>query len=69
MRVRGKFTDCRKHNRRKHHRYEAKFFYEDGEVFARMYTGHEKAPCICGAAEEKPGREDGQSDAGRFEAL
>jgi hypothetical protein len=29
--------------RRKHHHWEAKVFYKDGETFARVYTDHEKA--------------------------
>jgi hypothetical protein len=29
--------------RRKHHHWEAKVFYNDGETFARVYTDHEKA--------------------------
>jgi hypothetical protein len=29
--------------RRKHHHWEAKVFYKDGETFARVYTDHAKA--------------------------
>ena len=32
-----------KDGRRKHHHWEAKVFYSDGETFARIYTDHEKA--------------------------
>ena len=32
-----------KDKRRKHHHFEVRIFYEDGEVFARMYTDEEKA--------------------------
>jgi hypothetical protein len=38
-----KLTSFRKDRRRKHHHFEAKIFYEDGEVFARRYTNREKA--------------------------
>jgi hypothetical protein len=38
-----KTTSFRKDARRKHHHFEAKIFYKDGEVFARMYTDREKA--------------------------
>jgi hypothetical protein len=36
-------TSLGKDKRRKHHHFEAKIFYEDGEVFARRYTDREKA--------------------------
>ena len=36
-------TNFRKDRRRKHHHFEAKIFYADGEVFARTYTNREKA--------------------------
>jgi hypothetical protein len=29
--------------RRKHHHWQVKVFYGDGETFARVYTDHEKA--------------------------
>jgi hypothetical protein len=32
-----------KDKRRKHHYWEAKVFYSDGETFARVYTDHDKA--------------------------
>jgi hypothetical protein len=36
-------TSFRKDARRKHHHFEAKIFYNDGEEFARIYTDREKA--------------------------
>jgi hypothetical protein len=36
-------TSFKKDGRRKHHHWEAKVFYNDGETFARVYTDHEKA--------------------------
>jgi hypothetical protein len=36
-------TSFRKDARRKHHHFEAKIFYKDGDVFARRYTDREKA--------------------------
>jgi hypothetical protein len=36
-------TSYRKDHRRKHHHFEAKIFYNDGEVFARRYTDRDKA--------------------------
>lgn len=38
-----KLTRFGKDKRRKHHHFEAKIFYEDGEVFARRYTDRKKA--------------------------
>jgi len=40
---RRKPTSYRKDHRRKHHHFEAKIFYEDGEVFARRYADRKKA--------------------------
>jgi hypothetical protein len=36
-------TSFRKDARRKHHHWQVKLFYSDGEQFSRMYTGHDKA--------------------------
>jgi hypothetical protein len=36
-------TSYQKDARRKHHHWEAKVFYGDGETFARVYTDHAKA--------------------------
>jgi hypothetical protein len=36
-------TKLGKDKRGKHHHFEAKIFYKDGEVFARRYTDREKA--------------------------
>jgi hypothetical protein len=38
-----KRTSFKKDARRKHHHWEAKVFYMDGETFARVYTDQEKA--------------------------
>jgi hypothetical protein len=38
-----KHTSYKKDARRKHHHWEAKVFYSDGETFARVYTDHDKA--------------------------
>jgi hypothetical protein len=38
-----KRTAFKTDSRRKHHHWEAKVFYKDGETFARVYTDHEKA--------------------------
>ena len=39
-------TNFSKDRRRKHHHFEAKIFYKDGEVFARMYTDRKKAVAL-----------------------
>ncbi len=41
--MKRKLTSFRTDSRRKHHHFEAKIFYNDGEVFARRYTDREKA--------------------------
>jgi hypothetical protein len=35
-------TKFGKNKRRKHHQFEAKIFYNDGEVFARRYTDRKR---------------------------
>jgi len=36
-------TKLGKDKRRKHHHFEAKIFYKDGDVFARRYTDRKRA--------------------------
>jgi hypothetical protein len=38
-----KRTSFRTDKRLKHHHWEAKVFYSDGETFARVYSDHDKA--------------------------
>ena len=44
-----------KDGRRKHHHFEAKIFYKDGEVFARRYINEEKAQRIAERQRKSPG--------------
>jgi hypothetical protein len=41
--MKRKESSFRKDRRRKYHHFDAKIFYNDGEVFARRYTDREKA--------------------------
>jgi hypothetical protein len=43
MKTRRKPTNFRTDKRRKHHHYQLKVFYADGEAFARTYTDRKKA--------------------------
>jgi len=47
-------TSYRKDKRRKHHHFEAKIFYKDGEVFARTYTGRKKADAFAERQRKSP---------------
>jgi hypothetical protein len=47
-------TKLGKDKRRKHHHFEAKIFYEDGEVFARRYTDREKARAFADRQRKSP---------------
>jgi hypothetical protein len=40
--------------RRKHHHFEAKVFYKDGEVFARRYTDRKKAAAFAERQRKSP---------------
>ena len=40
--------------RRKHHHFEAKIFYRDGDVFARMYTDRKKAVAFTDRQRKSP---------------
>ena len=43
-----------KDKRRKHHHFEAKIFYKDGDVFARRYTDREKAAAFAERQRKSP---------------
>jgi hypothetical protein len=43
MKARPKSSDFKADKRRKHHHWQVKLFYADGETFARVYTDHQKA--------------------------
>jgi hypothetical protein len=47
-------TSFRNDARRKHHHFEAKIFYKDGEVFARMYTNRDKATAFADRQRKSP---------------
>lgn len=47
-------TKLGKDKRRKHHHFEAKIFYTDGEVFARMYTDRKKAVAFADRQRKSP---------------
>jgi len=47
-------TEFGKDKRRKHHHFEAKIFYNDGEVFARRYTNHKKATAFADRQRKSP---------------
>lgn len=47
-------TDLGKDRRRKHHHFEAKIFYKDGEVFARTYTDRKKAVAFADRQRKSP---------------
>ena len=49
-----KRTSFKKDARRKHHYWEAKVFYNDGETFARVYTDHEKAANFAARQKKSP---------------
>jgi hypothetical protein len=43
MKTRRRLTNLRTDSRWKHHHWQVKLFYADGETFARVYTDREKA--------------------------
>jgi hypothetical protein len=47
-------TSYKKDARRKHHHWEAKVFYSDGEMFARVYTDHAKATNFAARQKKSP---------------
>jgi hypothetical protein len=47
-------TKLGRDKRRKHHHFEAKIFYKDGEVFARMYTDRAKAHAFADRQKKSP---------------
>jgi hypothetical protein len=49
-----KRTSFRKDARRKHHHWEAKVFYSDGEIFARVYTDHDMAANFADRQKKSP---------------
>ncbi len=54
MKANRKRTSLGKDKRRKHHHFEAKIFYEDGEVFARRYTDLDKARAFAERQRKSP---------------
>lgn len=47
-------ANYRSDKRRKHHHFEVKLFYEDGEVFARRYTDRAKARAFAERQRKSP---------------
>jgi len=47
-------TQLGKDKRRKHHHFEAKIFYKDGEVFARTYSDRKKAVAFADRQRKSP---------------
>jgi len=56
MRIKAhrKRTRLGKDKRRKHHHFEAKIFYNDGEVFARRYADRKKAVAFAERQRKSP---------------
>jgi hypothetical protein len=54
MKNHRKCTRLGKDKRRKHHHFEAKIFYNDGEVFARRYTDRKKANAFADCQRKSP---------------
>lgn len=54
MKGHRKLTRFGKDKRRKHHHFEAKVFYQDGEVFARRYTDRTKAMAFAERQRKSP---------------
>lgn len=49
-----KRTKFHKDGRRKHRHYAAKIFYQDGEMFTRVYTDREKAASFAARQRKSP---------------
>jgi len=47
-------TKLGKDGRRKHHHFEAKIFYKDGDVFARTYTNRKKGDAFADRQSNSP---------------
>ena len=54
MSVHQQRTKLGKDGRRKHHHFEAKIFYKDGEAFARTYTDRKKAVAFADRQRKSP---------------
>jgi hypothetical protein len=54
MKGQRKRTKLGKDKRRKHHHFEARIFYNDGEVFTRLYTDRRKAAAFAERERKSP---------------
>ena len=54
MKAHRERTKLGEDNRRKHHHFVAKIFYEDGEVFARRYTDRDRAVAFADRQRKSP---------------
>jgi len=54
MKAHQQHTEFGKDGRRKHHHFEAKIFYKDGDVFARTYTNRKRAVSFADRQRKSP---------------